>query len=341
MISPPTESEAEFRYELRRRLAVVHAAAELLIADPDGSLTDGQRDSIEDILTASNELSALVAHDPESGDGGQPAGEGGESTTPTPAVTGSDRSETVVLVSETYPFVDTLAEQFEQSGFDTRVVSSDREIEPFDRDSAAADTDRHVVLDIGVLPDPPIDSLTDVFDRLEDSESIVIVSTIDDSELPAPFLGISGVLSPQSTLETITDVLEMHHLDPTDSPRVAVATMSEGDDLAEQPFVDTLERLGCVVDTVSVADLLEYVSHHPVDSVFLSTDGFEAIDETALMALRTPIEGQPVPVVVVGPTPRSREWLAVSGCRVFAHRSLTAVELAGEILLEIEPECQS
>lgn len=335
--SEPTDTEAAFQYELRRRLAVVYATGETVLEDPDGSLTDDQRESVETILAASNELSSLVAHDPETVDSALAADADGDVAAPTPSVDDPNRSASIVLVLESGPFADVLVDQLEQSGYEPTVVSSVEDV----RSSAdGVDTARHVVLDWQALPEPSIESLAALFDRLEAGTSIILLSVVDDETLPAPFLGIMGLLSPWASTETVADVLASIHVDPDDEPRVVVATV--GDDAAEHRSVaETLETLGCAVDIVSVSELRSHADRDGIDCVFLSADGVDAIDDATLRSLRTPDASLPFPVVAVGPTPRADDWLPVCGSQPFARRSVTALELVGELLLAIDPEVES
>ncbi|SDK35632.1 hypothetical protein [Natronorubrum texcoconense] len=337
MTSEPTDAEAAFQYELRRRLAVVHATAETMLEDPDGSLTVDQRESVETILAASNELSSLVAHDPETVEPALEPDADGDVAAPTPSVDDPDRSASIDLVLESGPFADVLVDQLEQSGYEPTVVSSVDDV----RSSAeGADAARHVVLDWRAFPEPSIESLTALFDRLEAGTSIALLSVVDDESIPAPVLGVSGLLSPRASTEMVADVLASIHFDPDDEPRVVVATVD--DDAAEgRSMAETLEAVGCAVDTVSVAELRSHADRDGIDCVFLSADGVDTIDDATLRSLRTPETSLPVPVVVVGPTPKADDWLPVCGSQRFVRRSVTAHGLAGEILLAIDPEAES
>ncbi|THE64462.1 hypothetical protein D8Y22_12515 [Salinadaptatus halalkaliphilus] len=338
MTRPPTpiETEAGVRFELRRRLAVVYASAEFLFEDLEGELTHEQREAVEAIISASSELSALVAHGPEPTDPTLTADEYASATTSTPAVSDSTPFA-IVLAIEPGPFATALTEQFERSGYDVDIVSDIYAIDSSDDDSGAADTARYVVLDVGILPDPPTESLNTVSERVKDPSSLILVSTIDDRTLPTPFMGISGFLSPRATRETVATVFETQHVDLADSPRVVVAT-APGEDPGDGALLERLESLGCIVETASVTGIDEYAALHDIDCVFLSEAGLAVLDESDLVALRTPASGPPLPVVAVGRTAMDTEWVPVCGYQQFTRRSLSAVELAGEIRLAIDPE---
>lgn len=357
MSPDPSDQEAALQFELRRRLAVISATTETLLEDSFGPLTSDQRRALETVLTASNELSALLSHDPEPGRDGRALDVAVDPTAHSPAVSDADRSVSIALVVESPTLSAALIDRLEQSGYDPATPSSlEAALEGDTGSDGTTDGDvaaeRHLVVDWDALPTPTLECLANRVERLEPATSLVLVSTVDHESLPAPFLGYSGILSPDASPATVVDALELVARDAGADARIAAVGTIDDPDL--DVILPALEGLDRPVDAISLEALPEYVDRETVECLFLSASAVDAIDDALLRALRTPRPSRPtddssaeswadsqvipIPLIAVGPTPTGADWFPVCGVSAFSYRSVTALELAGEILLTIDPE---
>lgn len=102
----------------------------------------------------------------------------------------------------------------------------------------------------------------------------------------------------------------------------------------DERLLETLSALPAV-STVEVdpsdGDVLETIAAAGTDVAVL--DG--GIDTDLVAALRDPTGPVHIPVLAVGPPPTGGEWTAIAGHDRFANRPLSAVELAGEVLVDL------
>ncbi|WP_114578298.1 hypothetical protein [Saliphagus sp. LR7] len=301
------EETETLAYELRRRIAPILGNAELALDGAFGPVTDEQRDALEEIVGASEELGTVIAHAFEA-DG---VAEVVESDDPLPA---APDSAPPVALSVDDGFDRLLVEQLERSGYEVL------EGEP--------DGPHHAVVDCGVPTRADLEALRERAGR-EEVVGLTVVSTVDADSLPAPALGVSAIVSPTASERRLREVLSDLAGEST------VALLGPVDDRFRETLTGVEEASVIEVDPRSgAAGVLETIAANGADVAVLDT-GTEGVDAELVAALRDPAEPAHLPLVAVGPPPTGGEWTAITGHDQFAHRPLSTVELAGEVVSDL------
>lgn len=303
------EEAEDLAYELRRRVAPILGNAELALEGAFGPVTPEQRDALEEIVGSSEELGAVIAHAFEADD----VEEGVDPDSPLPT-TDPDSAPPIALSVEN-GFDGVLAAQLERSGHE--VLNGD-----------PAGTPHHAIVDCGVPTRADLEAIRERACQ-GDTLSLTVVSTIDAESVPAPVLGVSAIVSPTVSAERLREELPEMTGDGTG----AVAVLGPVDErlletLSGMPETSTVE-----VDPAADG-VLETIAASGADVAVLEA-GEGTINWDLLAALRDPSNPGRLPVLAVGPPPTGEEWVEVTGHDQFAHRPLSAVELAGEVLTDL------
>ncbi|WP_247004993.1 hypothetical protein [Halosolutus gelatinilyticus] len=329
----PDES-GRHAFEFRRQLGVIHARAVQLEDESLGPLTPDQRDAVEEIVEATLKLTAETAQSLETGDEGRSTpGDEVAVDESTASLEPSTPPDSIVLaIGDDEEFVAALEAQFERAGYVVRGASDDDDLR------AALDRSRpqHLILDCRFPSGRSLEGLERTLDDLDDDTSVTLVSTVAGDH-PGPLQGIAGVLAATVAPDALERLFENRFglpINPSASDPTAIAVVGDVDDR----LLETLDELDRRVtrDTVSTEEL-DAVEPSDVDCVFLSEAAIDAVEESTLATLRSPIEEEAVPLVAIGPTPTDGEWVPITGRQTFAQTPITAAELAATVLAAIEP----
>lgn len=301
----------DLAYELRRRIAPILGNAELTLDGAFGSVTPEQRDALEEVVASSEELGAVISHALESDDVEEVIESDGG---PLPSADPEDSPPIAVSVDDEFDAI--LADQLERSGYNVH-------------ENEEPDGPHHAIVDCGVPTREGLEALSKRAQR-DDTLSLTVVSTLDIDSLPSPTLGVSAIALPDAPAALLGE--ELPELVGQD--RVEAALVGPIDERFRKTLAGVREVRTLEVDPSAegTAAALETIAASDGD---LAVFDAGAVDGQLLSALRDPTNPAHLPLVAVGPTPTGDDWVEIPGHRQFAHRPLSTVELAGEVLVAL------